>query len=98
MPDFGKDGTRKVTVSHGGATLRRSGGESDYLHYKLTVEGANPIFSLTSEKDNTIWSNDQFPAPQQNYDRKWPKDDSEIEGNDISYALVLSFFNANKYT
>ena len=99
MADFGNDGTRTIVgKALGGAKLRRSNGEADFLKYKLTAAGANPVFSLTSENNKIVWSNLQSPAPQAIYERKWPRDDSEIEGPDVMYTLLLVFFNCNKYT
>jgi hypothetical protein len=97
MADFGKDGTRKVTTDNFTVTLRRSDGNADFLHYKLTAKGAHPIFSLASGT-KTVWSDRNFPAPQMNYDRKWPKNKAEIVGNDMFHTLLLSFFTAVEYT
>jgi hypothetical protein len=94
MADFGQEGTRSVTVGFGGTKLRRSGGEADYLHYKLTAKGPNPNFSLTSDSNKEIWSHDQFPTPQMNYELKWPKSDADIEGPDVFYVLLLHFIGA----
>lgn len=97
MADFGKSGTRTVRKSSLGVTLRRSDGNADFLHYKLAARGAHPIFSLASNQKQ-IWSDQDFPAPQANYDRKWPKDDSEIDGADMINTLLISFFAAVEYT
>jgi len=96
MADFGKNGTRTVSKNRLDVTLRRSGGNADFLHYKLAARGAHPVFSLASN-DKLIWSDQDFPAPQANYDRKWPGDDSELDGSDMINTLLLSFFTAVEY-
>jgi hypothetical protein len=97
MADFGRNGTRTVTTDNFAVTLRRSDGNADVLQYKLTARGAHPIFSLASD-NRVVWSDRNFPAPQMNYERKWPKNKSEITSNDLFHTLLLSFFTAVEYT
>jgi hypothetical protein len=97
MADFGKDGTRTVTTDNFTVSLRRRDGNADFLHYQLTARGAHPIFSLASG-NKVIWSDQNFPAPRMNYDRKWPKNKAEIVGDNLFHTLLLHFFTAVEYT
>ncbi|MGD1046694.1 MAG: hypothetical protein ABR936_15405 [Bacteroidota bacterium] len=71
----------------------------EYLLYRLKVWGAQGIFSIVDEKSRVIMKSTDFPNPQQDYSRKWPKTPEEIPAEkDIIYTLVISFNMATKYS
>jgi hypothetical protein len=71
----------------------------EYLLYKLKVWGAQGIFSIVDEKSRVIMKSTDFPNPQRDYSRKWPKTPADIPAErDIIYTLVISFNMATKYS
>ena len=93
MGSFGNAGTRTVRTNKGAVEVSR---QEEYLRYRLTVEGARPIFSLSCE-DKTHWDQDSFENhPAAVYEKKW--ECGESDKNDDTYVISLAFAAATKYT
>jgi hypothetical protein len=72
--------------------------KGDYLLYELTVWGAQGIFDLVDENDQVVMSHKHWPTPQQNYQRKWPQDPSELPSDkETTHTMGLHFLFATKY-
>jgi len=60
MADFGKAGTRTVSIFHGDVTAVGSSG--DYLEYLVDAQGGNPLFVYSCQHRDTIVASHQFPG------------------------------------
>ncbi len=96
MADFGNAGKRTARQQLGSVQVNRTAGE--YLSYKLTVEGATPIFSFACEH-RSLRSEKDFPGhPMREYEWLWGKDDADSDADDDVYVVGMSFLTATKYT
>jgi hypothetical protein len=97
MADFGTGGTRTVRVRKGAVIVRFSQGE--FLAFKLTVQGAEPIFTFAC-MHRALLSEHEFEGhPKQVYEWERGHDPStEIDAEDDMYAVAMSFITAIKYT
>ena len=95
MGTFGNAGTRTKRVFKTLVKVNQSANE--HLHYKITVQGATPLFSLSCEH-KTLWSAQSLGPPAQQYERIWPFTATEVDANDDEYVFIVSFFAALKYT
>lgn len=97
MADFGKAGKRTVRVYKGAVIVRFSEGE--FLSYKLTVKGAEPIFTFAC-MHRALLSEHQFEGhPKQVYEWNWGRNpDQEIDAEDDMYGVAMTFITAIKYT
>jgi hypothetical protein len=95
MGSFGNAGIRTKRVFKTLVNVNLSANE--HLHYKITVRGATPLFSLSCEHKR-LWSEQNFGPPAQTYDRVWPLNPTEVDSHDDENVFLLSFFAAIKYT
>ena len=97
MADFGKMGKVTLRTDNVAALVNISTGE--YLSYKLTVNGANPIFTYACEHKPRL-SEHQFPGhPLNTYRWDWCRGAAtDSDSNDDMYAVTMSFIAALKYT
>src|SRR5947209_9420708 len=97
MADFGKAGKLTRRTSETATLIRLSEGE--FLAYKLTVQGAEPIFTFAC-KHKIRRSEHQFEGhPKQVYEWTWCKGSpAESDGDDDTYVVAMSFIAAVKYT
>ena len=103
MSDFGSTGKLTIRAHDVAAMVKLSVGE--YIHYKLTVQGAEPIFTYAC-KHRARLSEHQFSGhPKQVYEWTWCRT-TELNGvpnqrNDASddmYVVTMAFITALKYT
>lgn len=94
---FGIAGTRTVRMHVGAVTVNVDDGE--FLHYKLTVQGAIPVFDFAC-KDRTLFDAKDFPGhPKQIYEWDLGKSPNKLDSNDDVYVVGMFFVgNALKYT
>jgi len=97
MADFGTAGTRTVRVHKGAVIVRFSQGE--FLAFKLTVKGAEPIFTFAC-MHRALLSEHVFEGhPKQVYEWEWGHNPgTEIDAEDDMYGVAMSFITAIKYT
>ncbi len=103
MADFGKAG--KLTFRTHDVAVVVSLTNKEYLYYKLTVEGAVPIFTFACIHTPRL-SEHQFAGhPKKVYEWTWcrptagagtPNEDSDAP--DDMYVVAMSFITAIKYT
>lgn len=99
-----KSGETILPIGSSGTVTTRADKQSVYLNfkdgerlrYRLKVEGATPLFNLSSSQ-RTLWSSEGLP-PSSRYERMWPRDDSEIESDNEILAFAVSFIMATKFT
>jgi hypothetical protein len=103
MPDFGNAGEITIRVHDIATTVKLPEGE--YLHYELTVEGAEPIFTFACKHKARLSEHDFVDHPKQIYKWTWGRADSlddlpnEPEDSfDDVYVVTMSFITAVKYT
>lgn len=91
--------TRKVNdgKDDGAVTLRATAPLNEFLLYKVTVQGAQPKFSLVESGTKKVLM--EAPPVQQTYQRKWPKagQDSFQAGDVRKHVLGMSFLKAVSY-
>jgi hypothetical protein len=96
MADFGKAGKRTIRTHDGAVLVQVSAGE--YLAYKLTVEGAVPLFTFAC-KHISRKSQSDFPGhPKAIYEWTWSQNSNESDAPDDMYAVAMMFISAVKYT
>lgn len=97
MANFGTAGTRTIRVRKGAVIVRFTQGE--FLAFKLTVKGAEPIFTFAC-MHRALLSEHQFNGhPKQEYEWEWGHNPStEIDAEDDMYGVAMSFITAIKYT
>lgn len=96
MPDFGVAGKLTIREYDGAVKVRVSQGE--YLYFRLTVKGAEAIFTFAC-KHKARLSEHQFPGhPKQVYEWTWSKGQDESDQQMDMYALGMSFMTAVRYT
>lgn len=85
--------TRRVLL--GGVRVN----DGQHLHYSVTVEGSEPVFSLACRHKKHFNAADLGP-PKKHYEVVWPKisadEEPSQEGED--YTFSMSFVAALKYT
>ncbi len=103
MPDFGNAGELTVRAHDVATTVKLSEGE--YIHYTLTVQGAEPIFTFACEHNDRLSEHDFAGHPKQVYEWTWGRstslDDIPNESEDASddvYVVTMAFVTAIKYT
>ncbi|MDQ3817579.1 MAG: hypothetical protein M3362_07810 [Acidobacteriota bacterium] len=71
----------------------------EFLLYKLTVQGATPIFTLVDTNNNLIMSSNDAPNPPGSgtYQRVWPKPADPVSTTTV-HTLGIHFLAALKYT
>ena len=89
--------TCKRTIREHKGTVRVNKGQ--HLHYFITAQGAQPVFSLSCRHKTHFNAGDLGP-PKKNYEVVWPRTSAdEEEGQDgEAYAFSMSFVAALKYT
>jgi hypothetical protein len=96
MADFGKAGKRTIRSHDGAALVQVSTGE--YLAYKLTVQGAIPLFTFAC-KHTSRRSQSDFPGhPKAVYEWTWSQNKNESDAADDVYGVAMMFLSALKYT
>jgi hypothetical protein len=104
MADFGKAGKLTVRTHDVAALINLSAGE--YIFYKLTVKGAEPLFTYAC-KDRARLSEHQFQGhPKKTYEWTWSRNQPLAAGipnengdaPDDLYVVSMSFIAAIKYT
>jgi hypothetical protein len=94
MSDFGKAGKMTIRENDNAVMVNISKGE--YLYYKLTVEGAIPIFTFACT-DKPRFSADHN-HPHKVYEWTWCKDSDDSDSPDDLYGVAMLFMTAIKYT
>ena len=89
--------TCKRTIRVQLGTVRVNAGQ--HLHYFVTVQGAQPVFSLSCRHKTHFNAGDLGP-PKKNYEVVWPRSaaDEEPAQDGEAYAFSMSFVAALKYT
>jgi hypothetical protein len=103
MADFGNAG--KLTIRKHDVAALVSLSNQEYLFYKLTVKGADPIFTFACIHRARL-SEHQFPGhPKQVYEWTWSRPTSlpnvpneTTDAPDDMYGVAMSFIAAIKYT
>ena len=103
MADFGKAG--KLTIRTHDVAVIINLTNKEYIHYKLSVQGADPIFTFACMHGARL-SEHQFSGhPKQTYEWTWARSAAlpnvPNESNDASddmYGVAMSFLAAIKYT
>jgi hypothetical protein len=89
-----------VTVTKESAAVFVDVALGEHLIYKLTVKGAEPIFTLVdSETEELLMSQDDQPSattPNVVFERRWPLDDDQIQ-DVTSHVMGLQFLGAISY-
>jgi hypothetical protein len=103
MPSFGNAGKLTIRTHDVAALVKLSVGE--YIHYKLTVQGAEPIFTFACKHKARLSENEFAGHPKQVYEWTWSRAASlgqlpnEInDASDDMYVVTLAFITAIKYT
>lgn len=96
MSDFGKAG--KITIRENDNAVLVNVSSGEYLYYKLTVSGAEPIFTFAC-KHKARFSEHQFAShPQREYEWTWCENSDESDSSDDVYVVAMLFITAVKYT
>jgi hypothetical protein len=103
MADFGKAG--KLTIRSHDVAVVVNLTKNEYIHYKLTVQGADPIFTFAC-KHGARLSEHQFSGhPKQVYEWTWQRSspltnvpNQPSDAADDMYGVAMSFLAAIKYT
>lgn len=96
MPDFGVAGKLTIREFDGAVKVRVSQGE--YLFFRLTVKGAEPIFTFACQHKARV-SEHEFPGhPKKVYEWTWSKNGDESDLKNDVYAITMSFITAIRYT
>ncbi|HEY6189857.1 MAG TPA: hypothetical protein VIW80_19545 [Pyrinomonadaceae bacterium] len=96
MADFGTAGKRTVRVFKAAAIVRFKQGE--HLHFRLTVQGAEPIFTFGCA-DRSLLSEHEFAGhPKKVYEWDWGLAAGDIDNADDMYGVAMIFLTAVKYT
>jgi hypothetical protein len=103
MPDFGNAGKLTVREHDVAALVKLSEGE--YIHYQLTVEGAEPIFTFACTHSDRLSADDFDGHPKQVYEWTWGRSESlddlpnePTDSADDTYVVSMAFITAIKYT
>jgi hypothetical protein len=103
MPDFGNAGTITVREHDVAALIKLSVGE--YIHYQLTVQGAEPIFTFACTHSDRLSADNFDGHPKQVYEWTWGRSGSlddlpnePADSDDDTYVVSMSFITAIKYT
>jgi len=104
MADFGKAGKLTIRTDDVAAVVSLSGGE--YLSYKLTVEGANPIFTFACKHNPRLSEHEFAGHPKQVYEWTWSRPtpgatgvpNEKSDAVDDLYVVAMAFIAAVKYT
>ena len=98
MSSFGDAGKRTVRHFDPAATVQF--GDGDFVHYKLTVVGAEAHFAFTCKDRDNLLTHDDFPDhPTDLYE--WDLGEGktcEPDSDDDVYGLGMQFTSADKYT
>lgn len=96
MADFGIAGKLTIREFDGAVRVRVSQGE--YLFFRMTVKGAEPIFTFACQHKARISEHEFSGHPKKVYEWTWSKngDDSDLK-NDV-YAITMSFITTLRYT
>lgn len=97
MPDFGKGGKITIRKDENAVMVDITNGE--YLFYKLTAEGAVPIFAFACQHTDRLSSDKDFPGhPKSEYEWSWSKRSDESDAAIDVYVVGMAFATAIKYT
>jgi hypothetical protein len=104
MADFGKAGKLTIRIDDVAAVINLTAGE--YLHYKLTVKGAVPIFTFSCKHEPLLSEHEFAGHPKQVYEWTWCKPtagdpgvpDTKSDAADDMLGIPMSFITAIKYT
>lgn len=96
MADFGVAG--KLTIREYTSSVKVRISQGQYLAFRLTVQGAEPIFTFAC-KHKARLSEHQFPGhPKQVYEWTWSKGVDESDAQNDMYAIGMAFITAIRYT
>ena len=96
MADFGVAG--KLTIREFDAAVKVRVSQGEYLFFRLTVKGAEPIFTFAC-KHKARLSEHQFAGhPKKVYEWTWSKGQNESDLPMDMYAVGMSFITAIRYT
>ncbi|HZI85250.1 MAG TPA: hypothetical protein VFD48_00340 [Pyrinomonadaceae bacterium] len=96
MSDFGVAG--KLTIREFDAVVKVRVSNGEYLHFNLTVKGAEPIFSFVCKHRVRLSERDFDSHPKQVYAWTWSKGQNEADAADDTYGVIMSFIAAVRYT
>jgi hypothetical protein len=72
--------------------------DGQHLHYFVTVEGSQPLFSLACEHKKHFDAQD-LGAARKHYDFVWERSSADAGGEDRdTYTFGMSFAGADQYT
>lgn len=70
---------------------------SEHVHYLLTAQGAEALFSMGCEHNENIVNQDSFPGhPQQHYD--WTVQHGDLHASGDNYTVAMGYLVALNYT
>lgn len=96
MPDFGVAG--KITVREFDGAVKVRVGQGEHLFFRLTVQGAEPIFTFAC-KHKARLSEHEFPGhPKKVYEWTWSRSADESDASDDMYGVAMTFLTAIRYT
>lgn len=98
MPDFGKAGTRTVRNNADAGAVVVHIGNGEYLSFKLSVQGAEPIFTFACKHRALLSAHQVQGHPKQVYEWTWSRNGDESDDSDDTYVLSMLFIRAVKYT
>lgn len=97
QPDFGSAGKATIRISKIGVGVDLDAGQ--YLFYRLTVQGAEPIFDWACEHITRLTSRDLDNHPTNVYEWTWGRDaPGRPDDDDDVYGVEMRFTATTKYT
>jgi len=97
QPDFGEAGKVTIRVENVGVEVDLAVGQ--YLFYRLTVQGAPPLFAWTCEHKRRLAGKDFQGHPKKVYEWTWCRGStSDKDANIDTYSVGMRFTAATKYT
>ncbi len=96
MTDFGISGKRTVRTDV--VAVKVNLAQSEYLYYRLTVEGAEAVFEFGCEHRSMISQNDFTDHPKAEYEWDWGKKPEDRDAPRDTYGVDVLFLTATKYT
>lgn len=96
MSDFGKGG--KITIRENDNAVMVNVSSGEHLHYKLTVKGAEPIFTFACKHKARLSEHEFNGHPKKVYEWDWCKSMDESDSTDDLYVVAMLFITAVKYT
>lgn len=96
MADFGHAGVITVRERDNAVLVNVTAGE--YLYFKVTVAGAEPIFTFACKHRKRFSAKDIPGHPKQVYEWTWGKSGADIDGPDDMHGVAMLFITAVQYT